>query len=501
MSAEITVSASRIENFIGITVGGGGRIEGSTLLAEQSRRIAQIQAEREQANARGEIFDRLFRGFPSAVMDIRLTNISLSDKDPNTLIVQVEYSFKPTFIRALEGTLKALATMECAPVPRAIGDWWLNTYATGARSLNYCARGETAGSLGFMYDDGSGNGVCLTLPNVTKCYSLAPGTYCASCDLSDFGNFFDTTISTQRLLLFWRFLDANGQLANKQYNCFGSAATLVLPQIFVGKRPNTPTTGFIAGFDLRSTSATIEINSSLVDLSKATIFVAVPGWASPNESWNMNNSFSTNQWITSLVPDTDNPVKGGCQLLDRAAEHQLLTQSTNLPTPGATPSGISTTPRSLFSAHQTTNSMLLHKEFRDAAVAGGSLGSPSFDCSKERAADAVAICSNVTLANTDRRTTAAFKQASLIDKAKALKIARAFLAQRRACGSDANCIAAQQVSVLQSFKEIEVVSSCRSYGWRCVSRTAITFSSAIGTFRCVQAAFGRRCSRRPCRLL
>jgi hypothetical protein len=335
---DITVSASRIENFIGVAVGGGGQIPGSSLLAEQNRRLAQIQAEKEQANARGEIFDRLFRGFPAAAMDIRVLNISLSDKDPNVLVLHLRYNFKPTFIGALEGTLKALAVMECAGPSRTIEDWELYPYANGARSLRACASGQSAGSLGFLNDDGSGNGVCLRDSNSIKCYSLAPGNYCASCDLNNFSNFRLTSIPTKRLILFWRFIDNNGQLANKQVACLGSPATQVLQQIFISK-PEARPSGFVAGFDLRSGDATIEINSSFVDLSKAKYFVAVAGLSMPSDSWGDGNSFANNRWLTSLVPDSENPAKGGCQLLDQAAQLQLITRDSDISPGNAARSG------------------------------------------------------------------------------------------------------------------------------------------------------------------
>ncbi len=54
VEAEITVSPSRIENFIGIPIGGNGSIEGTQLFAEQDRRAAQALATKAQQIARGE---------------------------------------------------------------------------------------------------------------------------------------------------------------------------------------------------------------------------------------------------------------------------------------------------------------------------------------------------------------------------------------------------------------------------------------------------------------
>ncbi|GEM_PF-5872928 len=323
VTAEITVSASRIENFIGVIVGGGGKIDSPALIAEQNRRFAQIQAEQEQAKARGEIFDRVLRGFPAAAMDVKLLNIGLSQGNPNILEVQVEYSFKPTFMRSLEGTLKAISVMQCAPPAKAgpIDDWEVYPFANGARSTQLCAAGNSAGSLGFLRDPG-GNGVCLRFDNGLRCYSLAPGVYCASCDLENFGNVRNTHTSGKRVVFFWRFIDSAGLLANRQGNCFASLPKeiypIVSPQSFVD-RPDGDFTHFIAGFDLRRGRAVIEINSALVDLARAKSFVAVVGLAMPNDP--------NNRWVTSLVPDIDNPSKGGCQLLDQATRLFMLTQA------------------------------------------------------------------------------------------------------------------------------------------------------------------------------
>jgi hypothetical protein len=102
LTAEIIVSPSRIENFIGTNIGGGSNIAGAALFADSQREIAQRKA-------RGEIFDRLFRGFPSEVTEVRLLKISPSP-DLQFYIVDIELSFTKPWLDALRSGLKALAT-------------------------------------------------------------------------------------------------------------------------------------------------------------------------------------------------------------------------------------------------------------------------------------------------------------------------------------------------------------------------------------------------------
>jgi hypothetical protein len=113
VKAEITISKSLIENFIGVTFGAKGEFEGQTLLAEQSRRNAQLRAQELQSQARGQIFDRLFRGFPSDVFDVKFDKMRLSAKDINLIEIDYTVSFKPVFRKMLEGTLQALGARKC----------------------------------------------------------------------------------------------------------------------------------------------------------------------------------------------------------------------------------------------------------------------------------------------------------------------------------------------------------------------------------------------------
>jgi hypothetical protein len=99
IDADVTISASRIENFIGVASGGSASLNGSSLLAEANREAAQRKA-------RGEIFDRLLRGFPSELLDVRVTAIKPDDANPNSFAIDLEYGFKKEFKKALLDTLR-----------------------------------------------------------------------------------------------------------------------------------------------------------------------------------------------------------------------------------------------------------------------------------------------------------------------------------------------------------------------------------------------------------
>ncbi len=75
---------------------------------------------------------------------------------------------------------------------------------------------------------------------------------------------------------------------------------------------------------------------------------------------------------------------------------------------------------------------------------------PSFDCSKAKAPDEVAICANPELARLDSLVAAAYAgyQPSFQSKPKVGKL---FLGDRASCGGDTACIAAVQWNALETY--------------------------------------------------
>lgn len=83
-------------------------------------------------------------------------------------------------------------------------------------------------------------------------------------------------------------------------------------------------------------------------------------------------------------------------------------------------------------------------------ITAAARASPSFDCSQASAPDERAICANDDLARRDELANAAFNVARARSDIheKVLQLTRASLAARRACGSDAVCIARSQDSLV-----------------------------------------------------
>jgi uncharacterized protein len=79
---------------------------------------------------------------------------------------------------------------------------------------------------------------------------------------------------------------------------------------------------------------------------------------------------------------------------------------------------------------------------------------PSFDCSKAKAPDEQAICSDDRLAELDRLVTEGFRQAKQQDKEGAIDIARDTLSGRQACGAEKLCILDQQVEAIGGFIDL-----------------------------------------------
>ena len=113
IKAKVTVSSSRIENYIAKDAGGGGQVAGSALSAESERAIAQRKT-------RGEVFDRLFRGFPGKVIDVKVLSIKPSANDPSDFEFTKEIRFSPEWIRSLKSGLRGLTNNVISVPPNKI---------------------------------------------------------------------------------------------------------------------------------------------------------------------------------------------------------------------------------------------------------------------------------------------------------------------------------------------------------------------------------------------
>lgn len=75
----------------------------------------------------------------------------------------------------------------------------------------------------------------------------------------------------------------------------------------------------------------------------------------------------------------------------------------------------------------------------------------SFDCSKAKRADEVAICNNDELAAKDRNTTILFEELKRYDRGRAIAVSKEFLKKRHACKGDADCISTEQDRAVAAF--------------------------------------------------
>jgi uncharacterized protein len=76
--------------------------------------------------------------------------------------------------------------------------------------------------------------------------------------------------------------------------------------------------------------------------------------------------------------------------------------------------------------------------------------SASFNCANARSPDEIAICKDPVLSDIDRLIGRTFEQFKPEFRSKR-EVARAFLADRTVCGSDAACIAAVQARTIETF--------------------------------------------------
>lgn len=90
-----------------------------------------------------------------------------------------------------------------------------------------------------------------------------------------------------------------------------------------------------------------------------------------------------------------------------------------------------------------------------ALVAAVPARAASFDCRRATTADEGAVCADPRLSELDDLLQAAFEQAKQRSgPVSATKLARGFLADRRACGADRSCILARYVDVLAGMRDL-----------------------------------------------
>lgn len=113
VKASVTVSATRVRNYLGVVTRGEGDFDGSVVGAEVRRRQAQARAEQNQRQARREILERAFRRWPLAAVNVNLVSIDIHPDRPELLVLKIQQTCKEDFIDSVEDTLRALSITEC----------------------------------------------------------------------------------------------------------------------------------------------------------------------------------------------------------------------------------------------------------------------------------------------------------------------------------------------------------------------------------------------------
>lgn len=321
VEAEITVSATRIENFLGVVTGGGGRISGPLIDQEVQRRIAQDRVMDVQSQARGEIFDRMFENYPMGAVELKLQKVSISPRDPNILVLELEQSYKPRFVQTMEETLRALSIHECEiNYPRVGGffsltsKYYLCPYAdkeaSSARIRPHLPSSSSSKSV-------FGN-VCIGYDqkNKAKCFLLDNGKYLKS-----------RAVNNARFQIVGQFIDSNGQNALVHDRCIsigGRGHISFKESLGVYLDPRQATTLRVMGHSVNlwkgfhlSTGRLafqVEIDAAAVNLQRASHFIAVAGMMTRD-----------GQFVGLTSPP--NQSKDPCDLVDDAVRQHTLSTS------------------------------------------------------------------------------------------------------------------------------------------------------------------------------
>jgi formylglycine-generating enzyme required for sulfatase activity len=101
VEADVVVSESRIENFIGSVKGARTNVNSENILAG-------VQAEKLAREARSEMIRSLFLGFPADVMEASSPSFKINDNNPELINFQLEARWAPGFLKTIEEGLRAL---------------------------------------------------------------------------------------------------------------------------------------------------------------------------------------------------------------------------------------------------------------------------------------------------------------------------------------------------------------------------------------------------------
>ena len=245
---EIVVSLTRIENFLGISLGASAELKGGILNTDAMREITQ-------RDARGMIFDRLLTGLPASALEISFGSPTPDQRDPTQFIFPVTVRFASAWLASLRSGLRAIAV-------DAI-NWPL--FQIHSEGILTAMKGPV-GSSSF----------CIRTPSNADCFMLPPGHYGRTSMIGRQERELD--FETPRLWLALRFVNASGgsTISGQQpclvreikserhstmlYRAWGNNGPL-------GRRYYLDTTPVVGNFIIKATE---------VDLATTTKFAGVP---------------------------------------------------------------------------------------------------------------------------------------------------------------------------------------------------------------------------------
>ncbi len=102
VEADVKVSSSGVQNYLAAGKNGGLSIKGQALALE-------IEREKAQRDAHGEIVARAFRGFPKDVVTVELERVAVADDDPDKLEIDLRVALDKGWLEGFENAIAKIA--------------------------------------------------------------------------------------------------------------------------------------------------------------------------------------------------------------------------------------------------------------------------------------------------------------------------------------------------------------------------------------------------------
>lgn len=205
IDAYVTVSNSRIANYLAPLTAAHAVVRGSDI-------SASMQAELLSSQARAEILWHLFSGYPGVALEITIDKVGLSDKNPNLIAVDYSMTTNRQFIAKLKEGLKALDRPLTSPKQKESFASKLQKWSKSAeRPLESQAPQTSQACIGKNLEEVEYSRMALW-----ECYPVPAAAY-RQYYLSHYGQQQNTYFGTfDRLALIVDFVDQDGRSVLKR---------------------------------------------------------------------------------------------------------------------------------------------------------------------------------------------------------------------------------------------------------------------------------------------